>query len=100
MEPVGTSFQSASEERIANRTRASTSSGRISLTHQWRAPARSFSAFMTDWTPGGPRLVKGRPALSRAHFFFKREEMLLPAGVGLVVINQAPVSDGAGGSRG
>src|SRR5579862_9185793 len=40
IEPVGTTFQSANEERMENRTSAAISSGRRSSRHNFRARAR------------------------------------------------------------
>src|ERR1051325_5996125 len=50
IEPVGTSFQSAREERIANNIRAKINSGRISLTHHRRALDRKVALFITTLT--------------------------------------------------
>jgi hypothetical protein len=60
IEPLGTSFQSASEERMENRISARISNGRISLRQNWRARARNGvveegfdgDAFMVDLTGG------------------------------------------------
>jgi hypothetical protein len=46
IEPVGTSFQSAKEDRTENMTSARIKSGRISCLHQRQATVRYFSTFM------------------------------------------------------
>src|ERR1043166_1301686 len=50
MEPVGTSFQSARDERMEKRTSVRTSRGRISLRHQRRARCGNVSAFIRHLT--------------------------------------------------
>src|ERR1043166_528355 len=50
MEPEGTSFQSASDDRTAKRTTAKMSNGRISFFHQRRAQARNLKLFIADLT--------------------------------------------------
>src|SRR5689334_18377698 len=50
IEPVGTSFQSASEDRMEKSTSVRISSGRISLRHQRRTRTRSFEEFMEGST--------------------------------------------------
>jgi hypothetical protein len=48
IEPLGTSFQSASEDRMEKRISARMSSGRISCRHHLRARIQNGFVFMVD----------------------------------------------------